>query len=106
MISAGYHRLSQLIKNVPSGSPLKSTNQERPPLGLPNQERPLWVSSPSGSPGAGEHLTVFRSDAFSWLDTSDDQHFIATSLKLVGYTLDLHAEAMFCKMLIYEWKMW
>jgi hypothetical protein len=28
----------------------------------------------------------------------DDQHFIAASLKLVRYALDLHAEAMICKL--------
>lgn len=35
----------------------------------------------------------------------DDKHFISTSLKLVGDARNLHAEAMFCKVLIYEWKM-
>lgn len=85
---------------------------------VPSTHRPLAATSGRSAPRSHRHQAVLSPAALTYrlrgradfcafrltalLDRFDDQHFIATSLKLVRYAPGLNAEAVFHKIIAHE----
>ena len=49
---------------------------------------------------------LYGESIYAMLDRLDDQHFIAASLKLIRYALDLYAETISRKMFAHKMEVW